>query len=168
MRVVSSLRTVFPRVQFITTTHDPLCLRGLQNGEVAVLQRAGDGSVFARTGDLPPVAGLRVDQLLTSEHFGMSSTIDPATEELFRQYYALIAKPKLTDDEQRERDRLQQQLATITVLGSTRRDRLALEAIDEFLAQEPQTPDAGKRLVLRDATKKRVAELWRSNRPATP
>jgi predicted ATPase len=168
MRVVSSLRTVFPRVQFITTTHDPLCLRGLQNGEVAVLQRAANGSVFARTDDLPPVAGLRVDQLLTSEHFGLASTIDPMTEELFRQYYALLAKPKLNAEEQRERERLKEQLASITVLGSTRRDQLALEAIDEFLAQERQMPDAGQRLTLRDATKRRVAELWRGNRPTTP
>jgi uncharacterized protein (TIGR02646 family) len=109
MRVVSSLRSVFPRVQFITTTHDPLCLRGLQNGEVAVLQRADDGSVFARVDDLPAVAGLRVDQLLTSEHFGLASTTDPATEELFRQYYALIAKPKLSVSEKDERERLKQQ-----------------------------------------------------------
>lgn len=168
MRVVSSLRSVFPRVHFITTTHDPLCLRGLQNGEVAVLQRAPDGSVFARVDDLPAVAGLRVDQLLTSEHFGLASTIDPATEELFRQYYALIAQPKLSAAEKDERERLKQQLAPVTILGATRRDRLALEAIDEFLVFEQRTPDSAKRLTLREDTKKRVAALWSSDRPPAP
>jgi hypothetical protein len=168
MRVVSSLRSFFPRVQFITTTHDLLCLRGLQNGEVAVLRRAPDGSVFARVDDLPEVAGLRVDQLLTSEHFGLASTIDPATEELFRQYYALIAKPKLSAPEKEERERLKQQLAPVTILGATRRDRLALEAIDEFLAFEQRTPDSAERLTLREDTKKRVAALWSSDRPTAP
>ena len=43
--------------------------------------------------DLPSVAGLRVDQLLTSEHFGMNSTIDPELDALFAEYYLLKAKP---------------------------------------------------------------------------
>ena len=39
MQVMTSLRKVLPRVQFIVTTHDPLCLRGMDDGEVVVLQR---------------------------------------------------------------------------------------------------------------------------------
>ena len=68
MRIVSSLRQVFPRVQFLCSTHDPLALRGLARraGRVAV-KRDADGEVVTVT-DLPSVAGLRVDQLLTSEH----------------------------------------------------------------------------------------------------
>src|SRR5205823_2255078 len=39
MRVMSALRSALPGVQFIVTTHDPLCLRGMSNGEVLVLNR---------------------------------------------------------------------------------------------------------------------------------
>ncbi len=34
LRIVGLLREAFPRVQFIMTTHDPLCLRGMYQGEV--------------------------------------------------------------------------------------------------------------------------------------
>ena len=95
MRIVPSLRQVFPRVQFLTSTHDPLCLRGLGDGEVVVVKRDPDGEVVAVT-DLPSVAGLRVDQLLTSEHFGLNSTIDPELDSLFAEYYLLKAKPHRT------------------------------------------------------------------------
>jgi uncharacterized protein (TIGR02646 family) len=76
MRVMSSLREAFPRVQFIVTTHDPLCVRGMDDGEVVVLARNDEGRITALA-DLPDVSGMRVDQLLTSEYFGLFSTIDP-------------------------------------------------------------------------------------------
>lgn len=79
MRVMSSLRRALPNVQFIVTTHDPLCLRGMEDGEIVVLQKDGRGEVHALD-DLPSVKGMRADQLLTSDYFGLSSTIDPQTE----------------------------------------------------------------------------------------
>src|SRR5262249_12104479 len=43
MQVVSRLRQVFPKMMFIATTHDPLCLRGLWVGEIVVLQHGESG-----------------------------------------------------------------------------------------------------------------------------
>jgi predicted ATP-binding protein involved in virulence len=37
VEIVNLLRDVFPRVQFLVTTHDPLCLMGSRPGEVHVL-----------------------------------------------------------------------------------------------------------------------------------
>jgi hypothetical protein len=79
MQVMSSLRRVFPRVQFICTTHDPLCVRGMDDGEVVVLQRDENNQIF-QVGDLPSVNGMSAEQLLTSDYFGLSSTVDPSTE----------------------------------------------------------------------------------------
>ncbi len=76
MRVMSSLREAFPRVQFVVTTHDPLCVRGMDDGEVVVLARNEEGGITTLD-DLPDVSGMRAEQLLTSEYFGLSSTIDP-------------------------------------------------------------------------------------------
>ena len=76
MRVMSSLREAFPRIQFIVTTHDPLCVRGMDDGEVIVLVRNELGGIITLA-DLPDVSGMRSEQLLTSEYFGLSSTIDP-------------------------------------------------------------------------------------------
>nr|WP_241021600.1 AAA family ATPase [Burkholderia sp. Ac-20353] len=76
MRVMSSLRQAFPAVQFVATTHDPLCVRGMDDGEVIVLTRNEDGGVQVLE-DLPRISGMSAEQILTSEYFGLSSTIDP-------------------------------------------------------------------------------------------
>jgi len=75
MQVMSSLRRAFPKVQFIVTSHDPLCLRGMEDGEVIVLYRDSNGQV-RRMEDLPDVSGMKAEQLLTSEYFGLASTLD--------------------------------------------------------------------------------------------
>ena len=159
MRIVPSLRQVFPRVQFLTSTHDPLCLRGLGDGEVVVVKRDPDGEVVAVT-DLPSVAGLRVDQLLTSEHFGLNSTIDPELDSLFAEYYLLKAKPHRTAADTRRLGELQKQLDGLDALGSTRRERIVLEAADDYLAKADTLADPGERLALKESTKKRIAAIW--------
>ncbi|HWM54003.1 MAG TPA: AAA family ATPase [Solirubrobacterales bacterium] len=159
MRVTDSLRTTFPRVQFITTTHDPLCLRGLHDGEVVVLRRR-DEHIYAVHDQLPPVEGLTVDQLLTSEHFGLSSSLDPAIEELFARYYDLLAQRKHSAKERRELAGLSNRLDELRLLGTTRRERLALEAVDESLASERRAISAADLSRLDEDTKRQVREVW--------
>jgi uncharacterized protein (TIGR02646 family) len=159
MRIVPSLREVFPRVQFLASTHDPLCLRGLENGEVAVMERNPEGDIVAIT-DLPSVAGLRVDQLLTSEHFGLNSTIDPELDALFAEYYLLTAKRKRTAAEERRHADLKARLDELQVLGATRRERLVLEAADDFLARESTLASTEDRVALKKKTKARIADIW--------
>jgi hypothetical protein len=160
MRVVHAFREAFPRLQFLVTTHDPLCLRGLRAGEVVVL-RCIDDDVVAQT-DLPDVSGLMVDQLLTSEFFGLSSTIDPALEDAFERYYALLALRDRTSGEQRRLDELQAFLAERRQLGFTRRERLALEAVDEMLALERHADPAAHGEMSR-RTRRRLREIWAQN-----
>lgn len=136
MRLTTVLRAAFPRIQFIATTHDPLCLRGLRNGEVAVMERSR-GRVHART-DLPPIEGMRVEQILQSECFGLRSTFDPAIEKKFDRLYALKVKPNvvLRPSEQQELLALELELADYSVPGSTRAERLMLSEIERYLAKE--------------------------------
>lgn len=137
MRVVETIRAVFPRVQFLTSTHEPLCLRGLQHGEVARLERSkGPGRNVVVQQALPDVAGLRVDQLLTSELFGLRSTMDPAIERAFDEYYDLLAARELSDADTARLEELREELARREQLGETRRERLVFEAADRWLAQQ--------------------------------
>jgi uncharacterized protein (TIGR02646 family) len=136
MRVISSLRDAFPKVQFLCTTHDPLCLRGLEDGEVVLMRRDADNRIHALT-DLPPVKGLTVNQLLTSEHFGLSSTMDPSIEKHFERYSELLSETRLGKRQKKELDNLTKALAKYDLMGQTRRERLMLEAIDRHLAREP-------------------------------
>lgn len=79
MRVMTSLRKVLPRVQFIASTHDPLCLRGMDDDEVMLLRRNEHNEIEV-VQDLPSVRGMTAEQLLLSDYFGLSSTADPAME----------------------------------------------------------------------------------------
>ena len=160
MKVIQSLRQVFPRVQFIVTTHYPLCLRGLYNREVVVLQRTPQNKVVAIDQDLPSIEGMRVDQLLTSEYFGLNSTIDPDLDDQFTEYYQLLAVRERTKDQDERLRELKSQLDQHRVFGSTRRERLALEAVDQFLAEEPEIVSLNERKDLKDETRRKVAEMW--------
>ncbi len=80
-------------MQVIATTHDPLCLQGLNQGEVTVLRRKSGRRVFA-VRDLPSSEGMTADQLLTSEHFGLESVMSRETSDRLKEYYRLLALPK--------------------------------------------------------------------------
>ncbi len=73
MTIVERLRRCFPRLSFITTTHDPLCLRGLHKNEIMVLRRAAGGAIDTLT-DIPDLDGYRADQLLPSPLFDLVTT----------------------------------------------------------------------------------------------
>ncbi len=148
MRIVSALRRAFKRVQFISSTHDPLCLRGLEDSEAVVLRRTSRGRVYV-VPDLPPIKGLRVDQLLTSEFFGLDSTIDPTVEAKFRELYRLLAVRKPTKAMNARIDELRTELAPYEIPGATRRERRLLEVIDRELAQLDVTPDPAGRAQIR-------------------
>jgi uncharacterized protein (TIGR02646 family) len=165
MQVVAAFREAFPRLQFIATTHDPLCLRGLGDGDVVVLRKTDRGEIFALPRDeVPQVSTLRVDELLTSEVFGLNSTIDPEVERLFERYYALLASPDREKDEEQELAQLREALADYRQLGTTRRERLVLEAADAYIAQERAVTGPDAREELLEATKERLRAVWAGER----
>lgn len=136
MRVISSLRRAFPQVQFITTTHDPLCVRGMDNGEVLVLTREDDGGVGLLR-DLPDVSGMRAEQLLTSEYFGLSSTTDPD----IHLEIAQIAKA-VQDDPLRSIGAEANALISHLTVGDSATAQVIQEALLRYL-RERETPRGG-------------------------
>jgi uncharacterized protein (TIGR02646 family) len=130
MRVLSSFRRAFPGVQFIVTTHDPLCIRGMDDGEVEVIERDPEGRVH-RLDDLPSVRGMRAEQLLASEYFGLQSTADPALELELARLSDGLARPGTDRDDDDE-------LISRMVLGDTLKQQLIHEALDRYLAQREQ------------------------------
>ena len=158
MRIVSSIRRAAPGVQFVTSTHDPLCLRGLGTGEVVVMKRDANHRVLAVTG-LPSPADFRVDQLLMSSFFGLNSTVDPETDQDFTTYYALLAMPTRTEAEANQLRELQAKLKDRRFLGITPRDQLMYGAIDQLLADHKD--DAVQRVPdLQEAAVAAVSEIW--------
>jgi predicted ATPase len=166
MQIVSRLRQAFPRLQFLVTSHDPLCLRGLHAGEVVVMKRDQHGKPFAIADDLPAPDSLRVDQILTSEFFGLNSTVEPDIDEAFDQYYKLLAVRNPTAKQQEDIAQLKSQLNVSQQLGTTRRERVMLEAVDTFLAEHDAIPDQDRRATLKRETRQKIVDLWKNTQPA--
>lgn len=161
MRIVKSLRTAFPGIQFLATTHDPLCLRGLEDKEIALMERDEETGKVTVNDNLPSTKGMRVDQLLMSELFGLHSTFDPEAEHDMAEYYKLLAKPRLTAAETKRRNALKGKVASYDLkLGLTPREQFLYEAIDAFLAKE-QKMQSEKRTEEREEVKKKVIDLWK-------
>ncbi|NHQ94290.1 AAA family ATPase [Janthinobacterium lividum] len=160
MRLIPMLRKAFPRMQFIVTTHDPLCLKGLSHGEVLVLRRDQHGVVRAIE-NLPDIGSMRVDQILTSEHFGLSSAVDPDLERLFEEYYTLLRRDEFAPADRSRLDAITLELQSQHQFGFTRRERLMLGAIDRYLSGIPEAELDSKRL-LSDLNRK-LAQLSSPN-----
>ncbi|MCK1328621.1 AAA family ATPase [Bradyrhizobium sp. CW9] len=160
MRVMGALRRALPRVQFVVTTHDPLCLRGMEDGEVLVLQRNEAGQIISLL-DLPSIKGMRSDQLLTSDFFGLSSTIDPETElDVARFVHAVGDLPAARVE---EANRLVRQL----VLGDDALEQVVQEALKRFLA-ERERPTGALRTHVREEAVRTILNALRSGAPRRP
>lgn len=162
MRIVRQLRVVFPNINFIISTHHPLCLRGADQKEILLLKKLNMELVAVT--DLPDPSSLRVDQLLASEFFGLNSLVDPEIEAKFNQYYCLLAKPEpLTDKEENERDLLKDELRNKQQMGGSLREELMYTVIDKLLAQKVAFDKKPlNRSELKEEVVKRVEAVWRN------
>jgi predicted ATPase len=108
----------------IMATHDPLVFAGLEKSQVQIMKRDSEsGRVYAQTPDTDP-KGMGIGAILTSEMFGLRSTLDLPTLELLDRKRKLASKEgKLSDDEQSELDELTKRLGTID-FSTTVRDPL--------------------------------------------
>jgi hypothetical protein len=173
MQIMTGFRRAFPMITFIATTHDPLCLRGMRDGEVKVIRRTrrdspgedGIPAFIEHLEDLPDVSKLTIEQLLTSDLFSMFSTDDPETEKKLARMGDILVK---IDAEgrlgQEDRDALEQgrkflrkELKDELPVGSTDTHRLIQEALEEYL-RERTRQSAGKLKKLRQDTRKRIVQ----------
>lgn len=145
--LIPSVRRVFPNLTFVVTTHNPLTVIGARDGEVFVLRRRESRRVEARPLDLP--VGLRADQVLTGEWFGLATTLDPETFALWERHYrALRSGLKAGDPSLHEMEReLAKRLGTY---ASTSVDRIALDVAAEVMGDHPQDMTPEERSVARD------------------
>ncbi|MFJ2279626.1 AAA family ATPase [Pseudomonas sp. NPDC087803] len=125
IQIVERLRQLFPRVRFIASTHDPLCVHGLKSGELWVMAKhPKDQSFLLEQIDVPP--GSRADEVLTGPWFGLESTIDTETLLLMSEHSELLQQARPNAERLAELEaRLRQRMVTF---GSTRAQRAAMAA----------------------------------------
>ena len=175
MRIISGLRQALPNVSFIITSHDPLCVRGMMQDEVLVLNRyqsaAGkSGSrlpeVVERVDGFGNIEAWTVEQLLTSDLFQMLSTEADRTDRDFAEVADLLAMQergeKLLPEKQDLIDAFNAQITEALPYGRIELTRVVREALAEFLkerakSQGPATLEARKKA--KRAVKKFLKDL---------
>jgi predicted ATP-binding protein involved in virulence len=88
----------FPQTQFIVTAHSPLIVQSAPMDANIVLLRKEDDHVVIDN-DLKSVQNWRIDQILTSDLFGLESARGTETEKKLEERKQLLAKDKLTKEE---------------------------------------------------------------------
>ncbi|MDU8419687.1 AAA family ATPase [Pseudomonas syringae Cit 7] len=150
MRIMRGLREALPNVTFIATTHDPLCIRGMNDGEIVVLRRvqlrqgttdAGLQSQVEAQTDLPPLSELRIEQLLTSDLFQLHSTDDPEMDQQFAHIADLLAIPseQLEPEQLRTLKRFNDDVASALPVGTSEAHRVVQDAVAEYLQIRART-----------------------------
>ena len=154
-RIAGALRNAFPNLQFIVTSHEPLCLRGLSHGEVVVMVRDKKHQVQCLDKTLLPDHSLMsVEQLLTSDLFGLIDVMDSDAEKTFEEYYDLLSKRSdtISDEDQAKIERLRIELNTKGLLGDNLREQVLYEAIDATIAKKIREEGFKAKETIKDET----------------
>jgi hypothetical protein len=171
MQIMAGLRRAMPQMTFVATTHDPLCLRGMNNGEVVVLQRveASDSTlltnlpvVVEHLNELPDLSKLRVEQLLTSDFFQLLSTDSPEMERRMADLADLLSKEAqgipLQPTEKAALDSFRLDIGSAMPVGNSEAHRLVQEAVAAYLS-ERRAASAQRMNELRDATRQQIVRI---------
>lgn len=151
-KLVPKLRELFPKVQFIATTHSPLIVTDLEPDEIHVLRRDPVTRRIAVEQPRFELRGLRADQILTSSLFDLSTTRDLTTERAIERYRELVERVLLQPAEQRELEQIADQLKTPAPSTAERQEaRQAFDFLEgAVLAQMQTVPEEKRRELLRE------------------
>ena len=169
-RSPAASRRIFPSMQFVVSTHEPLCLLGLEANEVipCVYQSPRTNSTSWRSSVRPHRCVAEPLPRRPPAHVGRSSdsntTIDPGRR---------ARLPTSTTHSMRKADpdtptsalgatTLRARLSQHGVLGYTARDQMVYEAIDQYLAQEDGARPRQHGSSAARQTLRQVGDIWRS------
>jgi predicted ATP-binding protein involved in virulence len=137
--IIALLSKQFPRVQFVVTTHTPMCALGttdLQDREcsIIILKRELD-QVNAYIERKPP-QNQWADQILTSPLFDVVSIGDDSLFEAVNRYHLLVTKKHPTRNEQREIKSLLEFLRTKVGGARTKLEQVVQDHVTIALTKE--------------------------------
>lgn len=169
MRVMRGLRDALTQVTFIVSSHEPLCLRGMDSGEVQVLYRTTEGAkgdlpISVRAAEaLPDFQRMTIEQILTSDFFSLFTTDAIEAERGFARMADLMArrhsvKAPLTEGERSALDAFENEIAMALPVGASHAQRLVQAAVVKNLAARRKT-DPEKRVELDEVTIARIQEI---------
>jgi len=132
-KIIGFLSERFPNTQFIVTAHSPLIVQAAQDANIAVLKRSDEpdetGAHYVEIhNDLEPLRNLRVDQILTSDLYGLDSARPPQMDKWMDERDEILAKSELTLEDIKELERLSERIGDLPT-GETPDDIEAMNLI---------------------------------------
>lgn len=106
--LVRALKKVFPRLQFIATTHSPMVLPCLKREELFILKADADGNIRAHQAEESPA--LMTASGIYAKFFGLEEIFPNEIGEALWRYRYLAADPTRSDEEDKETQTLRQKL----------------------------------------------------------
>lgn len=111
--LIPTLKRVFPRLQFIVTTHSPMVLPGLSREEVVILGPDKEGNVVAQ--ESPETPSLLTGSEIYRIFFGIDRLHPDDLGADLQRYSFLIADPLRSDAEEEEMNGLRERLVAAGV-----------------------------------------------------
>lgn len=109
--LVPVLKEVFPKLQFIATTHSPLVLAGLEADEIVRLALDPETMDVVIDADPADAPNLMTGSRIFQSYFGVDRASPSDVGETLRRYGQLAGSGARTDGEQAEMERLRRELA---------------------------------------------------------
>jgi len=111
--LIPTLKRIFPKLQFIVTTHSPMILPGLSREEVVILGTDKEGNVIAH--ESPESPALLTGSEIYRTFFGIDRLHPSDLGKDLQRYSFLIADPLRSDEEDKEMHELRERLAAAGV-----------------------------------------------------
>lgn len=131
-KIIDFLSDRFPNTQFIVTAHSPLVVQAAQDANIALLKRVEveDGDDYVEIhNDMEPAGNLRVDQILTSDLYGLESARPPQLDALLEERREILSKAELTEEDEKRLEEIEEEVGSLPS-GETQEQREAMEFIE--------------------------------------
>ncbi|MCP5003837.1 MAG: AAA family ATPase [Planctomycetes bacterium] len=166
IQIVRLLHSVFKNIQFICTTHSPLCAIGsanLENAEqtCSLVSLYQDGNEIKVQDRIAPPKDKRADQVLTSHLFGLQTTRSDSFMDDVETYTSLLQKENRTEADNEALSDLKEKLDFVqskqeTALQSTEH-KIFNSTLDSILFQQLTSPISETE---KDTTKRKIEQKY--------
>jgi energy-coupling factor transporter ATP-binding protein EcfA2 len=127
--IMQNLCNHFPNTQFIATAHSPLMVQAAMESNYSVLKF--ENGVVEILNQPEGLDGWRVDQILTSELFGLESSRGLKYDNLIQRRRVLMGKTRLSAEDKSELEEIDEELSGLPA-GDNPKDMRSREIVNEL------------------------------------
>jgi predicted ATP-binding protein involved in virulence len=106
--LIDFLNERFPNTQFIATAHSPLLVQEAADYNLVLLEKKGSNIII--NNDPVSIKNWRIDQILTSDLFGIKSERPMKTQKLLDKRTKILSKSKITEKEKKKISEIEKEL----------------------------------------------------------